>query len=240
MGWFTSSKYPKWLLGIFLVLWAVTFINIKYPFDFFLEHVFTVLFLLLLIFTYRKFRLSNVSYTLIFFYMVLHIIGAHYTYSEVPYNVWLQNMFGFDIQQYFGFQRNHFDRLVHFSFGFLMAYPVREIFMRIANARGFWSYYLPLDVMASFSALYEIVEMGVALILGGDVAQTYNGEQGDRWDAIKDMAFAISGGIIAMFTIFLINWRYKKNFWQDIKKSFAVKRKAPLGEVELQRMKQNR
>jgi putative membrane protein len=172
--------------------------------------------------------------------MILHIIGAHYTYSEVPYNEWSKALFGFDIQEYFNFQRNHYDRLVHFSFGLLMAYPVREFFMRIANAKGFWSYYFPLDVMASFSALYEIIEMGVSLFLGGEVAQTYNGEQGDRWDAIKDMALAIGGGIIAMFTIFLINWRYKRDFWKDMGKSFSVKRKAPLGEVELQRMQKKR
>jgi putative membrane protein len=240
MGWFTSKHYPKHLLIILLVFWAFTFIGIKYPFDFFLEHIFTVLFLALLIFTHKKFRLSNVSYSLIFIYMILHIIGAHYTYSEVPYNEWSKALFGFDIQQFFNFQRNNYDRLVHFSFGLLMAYPVREIFLRIASVRGFWGYYFPLDVMASFSALYEIVEMGVALMLGGEVAQTYNGEQGDRWDAIKDMGMAITGGVIAMVTIFLINWRYKKGFWKDIGQSFSVKRKTPLGEVELQRMKKDR
>ena len=240
MGWFMSKSYPIWLFWIFIALWLVTFIGIKYPFDFFLEHILTVVFLGILILTYRNFRLSNVSYTLIFTFMILHIIGAHYTYSEVPYNEWLKEWFGFDMQQYFNFQRNHYDRLVHFSFGLLLAYPVREIFMRIANARGFWGYYLPLDVMASFSALYEIAEMCIALMLGGEVAQTYNGEQGDRWDAIKDMALAISGGIIAMVTIFFINMRYKKDFWQDFRKSFSIKRKTPLGEVELARMQKRR
>src|SRR3989344_7592258 len=133
MEFFHNKIYPKCLFWIFIFLWAVTFINIKYPFDFFLEHILTVLFLLLMVFSYRKFRLSNVSYTLIFFFMVFHIIGAHYTYSEVPYNEWSKAFFGFDIQEFFNFQRNHYNRLVHFSFGLLMAYPVREFFMRVAS-----------------------------------------------------------------------------------------------------------
>lgn len=130
-----------------------------------------------------------------------------------------------------------YDRLVHFSFGLLFAYPVREFFMRIVAARGIWSYYLPLDVMASFSVIYELMEFGVAVMLGGDVAVNYNGEQGDKWDAHKDMLMAICGGIVTMIATLCVNWRYKKDFGKDLKTSFSVKRKTPLGEVELRRMK---
>ena len=105
--------------------------------------------------------------------------------------------------------------------------------MRVASARGVWGYYFPLDVMASFSVLYELMQFSVAVMFGGDVAANYNGEQGDTWDAHKDMLMAICGGIVTMLTTFFVNWRYKKDFTKDLKASLQVKRKTPLGEVEL-------
>jgi|SRR3989344_3122712 len=232
-----NNRYPVHLLWIFLVLWAVSAIGIQFPFDFFLEHILTAVVLLVLIFTYNHFRLSNLSYTLIFSFMLLHILGAHYTYSLVPYDSWTQVLFGWSLTEVLGLSRNHYDRVVHFSFGLLLAYPVREFFMRITLARGFWSYYLPLDVMASFSVFYELMEFGVALMFGGEVAANYNGEQGDKWDAHKDMLLAICGGILAMLVTLCVNLRYKKHFWQDMKHSLSVKRKTPLGEVALRKMR---
>ncbi|MEK6825881.1 MAG: DUF2238 domain-containing protein [Nanoarchaeota archaeon] len=231
------KNYPVHLLAITLVLFAISAIGIQFPFDFFLEHILTVVLLAILIFTYKNFRLSNLSYTFIFAFMLLHILGAHYTYTLVPYDDWSKSLFGITITEIFGFTRNHYDRLVHFSFGLLLAYPVREFFIRIVAARGFWGYYLPLDVMASFSVLYELLEFGVSVLFGGEIAANYNGEQGDRWDAHKDMLLAILGGIITMMVTFCVNWRYKKNFTKDLKESFKVRRKTPLGEVELRRIK---
>ncbi len=231
-----NEGYPKTLLIIFLILFAISSIGVQFQFDFFLEHILTVLVLALLIFTYKNFRLSNISYTLIFAFMLLHILGAHYTYSLVPYNAWSKSLFGFSIDAYFGFTRNMYDRLVHFSFGLFFVYPVREFFMRVVTTRGIWGYYLPLDVMASFSVIYELMEFGVAVMFSGDVAANYNGEQGDKWDAHKDMFLAILGGIVTMFVTFCINWKYKKNFEKDLESSFSVKNKTPLGEVELRKI----
>lgn len=232
-----NNKYPLTLIVVFVILGIISAIGIQFPFDFFLEHILTAIIIVILLVTYKHFRLSNLSYTLIFCFMLLHILGAHYTYSLVPYEEWSKSIFGFSINDYFGFTRNMYDRLVHFSFGLLMAYPVRELFMRIALARGIWSYYLPLDVMASFSVLYELMEFGVAVMFGGAVAANYNGEQGDKWDAHKDMLMAIIGGTIAMITTFCVNWIYKKDFWSDLRRSFSVKRKTPLGEVALRKMR---
>src|SRR3546814_18878427 len=83
----------------------------------------------------------------------------------------------------FGWERNNFDRIVHFSYGFLLAYPLREIFLRVADARGFWGYFLPLDVALSTSALYELVEWMAAEVFGGDLGVASLGTQGDVWDA---------------------------------------------------------
>ena len=125
MGWFSNRRYPAALGAGFLVLWVFSAWGIQDPFDFFLEHILTVLLLTLLMLTRRRFLLSHLSYTLIFGFLLLHLLGAHYTYSLVPYDDWSHALAGFSLTEALGLKRNHYDRLVHFSFGFLMAYPVR-------------------------------------------------------------------------------------------------------------------
>lgn len=220
-----SRQLPRWLAAVFalwFVVWAISPNNLQ---DFFLEHVLTVALGAFLWGTRRAFRLTNLSYSLIFVFMCLHVVGAHYTYAEVPYERWVSRVaaiFGnpdFSLGAAFGWKRNHFDRLVHFSFGLLNAYPVREIFVRVARVRGFWSYYLPLDVMISFSAGYEMLEWGVALVFGGATAETYLGTQGDVWDAHKDMALATLGGLIAMLATAVVHWRFRRDFAAEFAES---------------------
>ena len=130
--------------------------------------------------------------------MCLHTIGAHYTYSLVPYDAWCEALTGRTLASFTGWERNHFDRLVHFSYGLLLAYPAREIFLRVADVRGFWGYFLPLDVVMATSMLYELIEWGAASLFGGELGAAYLGTQGDPWDAHKDMALATLGAIVAM------------------------------------------
>jgi len=236
---FFSSRYPLFLFIAVVLFLTLTSIRPPHPQDYFYEHIMTVVFLVLLVFSYRYFRLSNLSYTLIFLFLVLHIIGGRFTYSEVPYNSFFLNYFGINIDSFFGFQRNQFDRLVHFSFGLLLAYPLRELFWRVASAKGVWRYYLPLELIMAFSMLYELIEYGFAVIVGGDVGATYVGSQGDVWDAQKDMLLATLGGFFALTITFFINLRYH-GFRKEVKDSFTVTRKTPLGEVELARMMQKR
>src|SRR5207237_3002728 len=136
------------------------------------------------------FRPSSLSYTLIALYLVLHLIGGHYDYNNVP--------FGETLARWFGSERNCYARLVHFSFGFLLAYPMRELFHRIAHVRGFWGYFLPLDMTLALSAVYEIIEWSVAALADPSAGATYLGAQGDEWDSQKDMALAGLGALIAM------------------------------------------
>jgi len=178
----------------------------------------------LLVSTYKSFPLSRVSYTCIFVFMMLHALGAHYTYAMVPYQEWFPSLAG---------GRNHFDRLVHFSYGLLLAYPIREMFLRIGNVRGFWGYFLPLDLTMSTSMLYELIEWGAAETVGKDLGAAYLGTQGDIWDAHKDMALASLGALIAMTLIFFINWRMQRDFANEWAESIRVKRKKPLGEEAL-------
>ncbi|MDO8508978.1 MAG: DUF2238 domain-containing protein [Nanoarchaeota archaeon] len=235
-GFFRKNKYAFSLLIIILVLFGITAINPPYPQDFFYEHIMTIVFFVLMIFSYKYFRLSNLSYTLIFAFLILHIIGARFTYSEVPYPQFFMNYFNFDIQEFFGWERNHYDRLVHFSFGLLFAYPLRELFWRVAQAKGIWRYYLPLELVMAFSMLYELIEYGFAVIVGGDVGQSYLGTQGDEWDAQKDMLLATLGGLITLSVTFFVNLFYK-GFKNELKDSLKISRKTPLGEVELRRLK---
>ena len=114
-----------------------------------------------------------------------------------------------------------------------MAYPAREVFIRIARVRGFWGYFLPLDVTMSFSMLYELVEWGVAEIVAGDVGQSYLGTQGDEWDAHKDMALATLGGFLSMLATALVNRSLRRDFAAEFAESLRVGDSAPLGEVKL-------
>lgn len=131
-------------------MWVWSAIHPWFRRDWLLENVLVLIFVPIVILLGCYFRLSNLSYTLITLFMILHLVGAHYTYSEVP--------FGYTLQHWLGADRNMSDRLVHFSFGFLIAYPIREMFMRLAKTKGLWSFYLPCDVTLACSAAYEIIE----------------------------------------------------------------------------------
>jgi putative membrane protein len=126
--------------------------------------------------------------------------------------------------------RNQFDRLVHFSYGLLFAYPIREVFLRIANVRGFWGYFLPLDLTMSTSMLFELIEWAVVEVVADDLGAAYLGTQGDVWDAHKDMALASLGALIAMNFIAILNRHLQRDFAHEWAESIRVKRRKPLGE----------
>ena len=204
--------------------------------DWMLENVLAVLFVTVLSTSYKKFPLSRISYTLIFLFMCLHEIGAHYTYAKVPYDRFLFDSFGFSLNDFMGWKRNHFDRLVHFLFGLLLAYPIRELYCRIAGSKGFWAYFFPLELTMAASMLFELFEWGAAELFGGDLGIAYLGTQGDVWDAHMDMALASLGAFLAMSITLMINLRIQKNFVQEWRSSLAVKKKNPLGEDEIMRL----
>lgn len=232
------GRYLAVLGGLLAAVIVRSGIGAHYPGDWRLENALVAGFLVLLAATYRRLPLSRVSYTLILLFLCLHETGAHWTYSEVPYNRWWQSLFAVSLNQQLGLDRNHFDRLVHFSYGLLLSYPIREIFLRVANVRGFWGYFLPLDVTMSTSMIYELIEWGAAVTFGGALGDAYLGTQGDMWDAQKDMAMASLGALVAMTVIALINARYKRDFARDFIDSLKVKHPAPLGEEELARRRE--
>ena len=224
------------LAALFGIWWVAMAIH---PLDrsaWLLENVLAIAGVGLLAVFHRRLLFSRVSYTLIFVFMCLHQVGAHYTYSETPYDVWFQHLTGRTFNSLVGWERNNFDRVVHFAYGLLLAYPIREIFLRVVNVRGFWGYFLPLDLTMSTSMIFELLEWGASVVFGGDLGQAYLGTQGDPWDAHKDMALASLGAVVAMSTTAALNWRLQRDFAREWAESFRVKHKAPLGEDELARM----
>lgn len=230
------SKYVSILAIAFIVLWLMLAIDPVSRADWMLENALVVIFAVVLLASYRRFMLSRVSYTLIFLFLCLHEIGAHYTYAQVPYDSLVHAVTGTTLSDVFGFERNHFDRAVHFLYGLLLAYPVREVFLRVANVRGFWGYFLPLDLTMSSSMMFELFEWGAAEYFGGDLGMDYLGTQGDIWDAHKDMALASLGALVAMTVTAAVNMTLQRDFAREWAESLRVKRAEPLGEYEIRQM----
>jgi putative membrane protein len=186
------------LAALFAFAWVGLAISPRSRQDWALENALTIACVVALALSRNQLPLSRISYTALFIFLSLHSIGAHYTYSEVPYDVWIQTLTGRSISYVFGLQRNYYDRFVHFSYGVLLVYPIRDILMAKADVRGIWSYYLPIAIASSTSLDYEVIEWGVASVFGGDLGVAYLGTQGDVWDAQKDMALAVLGAILSM------------------------------------------
>lgn len=149
--------------------------------------------------THRTFPLSHGAYALITTFLTLHMIGAHYTYAQVPFGNWLESAFGMS--------RNPFDRIVHFCFGLLLTYPLLEVFVRLANASGALGSYLAFVTPLGLSGLWEVVESWVARIVSPQLGDAYLGSQGDIWDAQKDMAAALVGSLLCLLAIAAIRSR---------------------------------
>ena len=192
---FRTNRMLQGLVLWLVALWVITAINPLYPRDWLIENLLVFIYCLLLIFTYPRFKFSNFSYALFSLFLSLHMIGAHYTYAEAPPGFWLQPIFDFE--------RNHYDRIVHFSFGLLIAYPFREILLRQAQVRRSWSYFLAVMLIMAFSAFYEVMEGIVAALVSPELGSAYLGTQGDEWDAQKDAFLAFSGATMAMLLVWL-------------------------------------
>ena len=210
------SRYQIFLAVAFVAVWVIAAINPLQREAWLLENLLVILFIPALLVAARYFKLSDASYTFITVLLILHVIGSHWTYAEVP--------FGFQLGEWLGTERNMYDRLLHFSFGFLMAYPIREVFLRVTDARGFWGYYFPLDVILSFSALYEIIEWLGVVSASSDAGILFLAHQGDIFDPAKDIANALVGGMLAMLIVLLLNWFFnREEFGVEMKESLKIK-----------------
>lgn len=195
---FRDNHLLHGLLIWIAIIWVITAISPYNRFDWFLENILVFIYGAIFVTTYRRFAFSNTSYTLLIVFFTLHLIGAHYTYAETPAGYWIRDLFNL--------QRNHYDRVIHFSYGLLCAYPFRELLTRAIGVRGNgWSYFLPVCLILAFSGFYEMIEMVVAMIVSPESGDAYLGTQGDIWDAQKDMLMAFSGAVTAMA---ITRWRH--------------------------------
>lgn len=182
-------KTLTWLALFFAVLiWSA--INPKDTFTWFLEVLPAVIGLVVLALTYKKFPLTPLVYILILIHSIVLMVGGHYTYAEVP-------LFG-DIADFFESTRNNYDKVGHFMQGFAPAMVTREIFIRknVINGKG-WMNFLIVCFVLAFSAFYELIEWGVAL-LSDEAAESFLGTQGYVWDTQSDMGWALFGAILAL------------------------------------------
>jgi len=178
------------LAAVYLAFWGLLAISPVDRGTWLLENLLVFAVAALLVSTHRRFTFSNVSYCSIFLFLCLHAVGSHYTYSAVPLGDWVRDAFPLE--------RNHYDRAVHFSFGLLLAYPMREITLRRMHVHRLWSYIVPILCIVTLSSLYEILEWIAAGVSDPTVGIAFVGAQGDVWDGQKDMSLAALGAAAAM------------------------------------------
>jgi putative membrane protein len=166
-----------------------------------LHHIPTLLLIIAAPFSLRRWPLSNAAVGCAVLFFALHTIGGRYTYTNVPYDVVAQALTGHTISEVFGFTRNHYDRLVHLAYGLLAVLPVSEALRRHGGVSPRLALYVAVESVLAVSLLYELFEWLLALTLAGPAAEAYNGQQGDMWDAQKDMALAAAGALAAGVTL---------------------------------------
>jgi putative membrane protein len=195
------SPFPAALLGAFVAVWIALAIAPWYRADWLLENVLVFVIVPGLVLAHRRLPFSNCAYGCLFAFFVLHQLGAHYTYAEVPYDHWIEVLTGRTLSDQLGLERNHYDRLVHFLYGLLVTPAAMELLDARAPQRGPWRWWLPWFFVVSHATLFEIVEAAAAVVFGGDLGEAYLGTQGDGWDSQKDSALAALGAAITVIVL---------------------------------------
>jgi putative membrane protein len=191
-----QQKIVTALAAVCVVVWFVTAIH---PLDqqaWVLENILVAIFALILGLTYRRLQFSTAAYVCIALFLILHMIGAHYTYARMPLGLWAK--------EHFDLSRNHYDRFAHGGFGFLLVFPVRELLLRFSGIRRSWSFWLAPAVIVAVSGLFEIIESIVAEIVAPGHGVNWLGGQGDEWDAQNDMLSALIGAFLMMAVVALL------------------------------------
>ena len=180
-------------IGIFAATLVWSGINPKDYFTWFLEVAPALIGIVVLALTSKSFPLTPLIYALILLHCVILMVGGHYTYAEVPLFDWFK--------EWFGFERNNYDKVGHFVQGFVPAMIAREILIRkaIVNGRSWMNFFI-VSFCLAFSALYELIEWAVAE-LSGESAEAFLGTQGYVWDTQSDMALALLGAVVALVAL---------------------------------------
>jgi putative membrane protein len=196
---FRENRFLHWICIGAVAAFLIAAYHPDTVFDWALENVAISVGIAMGVISYRRLPLSDLSYLLLFLFLCLHEWGAHYKYSDVPLGEWMK--------PWLHTQRNDFDKVAHFSFGLLFSYPMQEICIRTLRVTGPWRYYLPVECTLALSAVYEMMEAGMAQILSPQRGEEFVGMQGDIWDSQEDMLAACIGSIVAMVVLYAIRKR---------------------------------
>jgi putative membrane protein len=191
-----QRKLVLGLAGTCFVVWLFAAVH---PLDrqaWMLENLLLIIFVIVLFFGHRRLELSITSYFVLAAFIILHIVGAHYTYAQMPLGLWAKD--------YFGLSRNHYDRFAHGGFGFLLSFPVRELLLRFSGISRRWSFWLAPAVILAVSGFFEIIESIVAETIAPGKGVDWLGGQGDEWDAQNDMLAAAIGASMMMALVAMI------------------------------------
>ena len=196
------------LMIVLFVITIITMINPIYPREQFLQHAGTILLAIPLVTDLLKDRMPNNVFICLVLFTFLHVLGARYIYSYVPYKDWCVTL-GIVEADFFQDPRNHYDRFVHLAFGILLfpyfLYICRKWIKQMPMVTIFMAWLL----IQTGSMIYELFEWLLTIVMTSADANNYNGQQGDLWDAQKDMAWAMLGSTI-MACIYLIKTLRKK------------------------------
>jgi putative membrane protein len=196
-GWRDIPPAQRRMIGALAIFLLLMQIDPPFPETGLLHHAPTFALVLFLPGTLRRWPLPNAAVLCIVLFFALHTIGGRWTYTDVPYDSWARALTGTTISEIFGVSRNHYDRLVHLSYGLLAVLPVYESLRRHFGLTHRVSLYIAVEAVLAVSALYEVFEWGLSIAAAGDLAARYNGQQGDIWDAQKDIALAFVGSLAA-------------------------------------------
>jgi putative membrane protein len=199
------DRWQQALFLLFLAFFAASCVRPPYLQFLLMQHVPTVLAALLLAYVSNRFSISRFSFASIIIFLALHTLGARYLYSYTPYDEWSERLFGITITETFGFRRNHYDRLVHFSYGLLAAIPIQEFERRHLGLSQAASSVLAVECILATSAGYELIEWLVAVFFTPTWADQFLGQQGDIFDGQKDTALATLGAVLSITGLALIN-----------------------------------
>ena len=198
----STNKFLWLLTCLLLIFWIYGWLYCLDRQDWIIENLLVVICLFILVTTKKWHRFSDLSYLCIFVFVMLHLYGAFYAYTQNALGSWLQNRFHL--------WRNPYDRIVHFSFGLFMAYPFRELLINKFRVSSRASWLLPIEIAFSFGTIFELIEWGVSVVTTKETGETYVATQGDIWDAHKDILLAATGAAVCMMITYIYNLK-KRN-----------------------------
>ncbi|SMP75448.1 putative membrane protein [Neorhodopirellula lusitana] len=189
-------------IGITFLAVPASFVAAPYPTELLLQHVPTLVGLVLLTIATARFQVSLVSFVCSLSFLWIHLIGARWIYSFVPYDEWSTALTGYSISEVFGWERNHYDRMVHLTSGLLGLPVFSELLQTYCRLRPLPAGLLALSCVLAIGAAYEVLEWQIAIVFSPAMAESYNGQQGDVWDAQKDLALAWLGATLCLPVIY--------------------------------------